>query len=219
MSDLGLGSAVSSLSASATPAAATGSLQKGAGTAEGKPGAGPVRLNSSKASGDGSGNGTGSGVAGTLASSGRADRNARGTGTALVGKATGNASGGEIRDSHGAGQGGSDSASAGGRGKGDSGKGGGSRGDVDRRMSQAKGKLQALYKRALDDDPTMEGSVTVRLKIAPSGQVLEATIVNSDLHNPALEAKILSVIRSLDFESGSFEVWSDTYKFNFMPSG
>ena len=84
-------------------------------------------------------------------------------------------------------------------------------------MSQAKGRLQSAYKRALDEDPTMQGSVTVKLRIAADGKVLSAVIVSSDLNNSALESKMLSLIKGLTFDDGEYDVWEDTYKFNFIP--
>jgi len=91
------------------------------------------------------------------------------------------------------------------------------RNDVDRVINQAKGRLQAAYQRALDDDPTMEGNVVVRLKIKPNGEVSSVSIVSSALNNKALEEKFLTILRGLKFSEGDFEEWNNTYTLNFLP--
>lgn len=96
-----------------------------------------------------------------------------------------------------------------------SGKGG--RGDVHRVINQAKGRMQAAYQRALDDDPTMEGSIVIRLKIKADGSVASVSIVSSALNNKALEEKFLTILRGLNFSEGDFEEWNDTYTLNFLP--
>ena len=96
-----------------------------------------------------------------------------------------------------------------------SGKGG--RGDVDRVIGQAKGRMQAAYQRALDDDPTMEGTVVVRLKIKADGSVASVSIVSSALNNKALEEKLLTMLRGLKFSDGEFEEYDKTYTLNFLP--
>lgn len=92
-----------------------------------------------------------------------------------------------------------------------------SRNDVDRVINQAKGRLQAAYQRALDDDPTMEGNVVVRLKIKPDGTVTSVSIVSSALNNKELEDKFLAILRGLKFSDGDFEEWNNTYTLNFLP--
>lgn len=91
------------------------------------------------------------------------------------------------------------------------------RNDVDRVINQAKGRLQAAYQRALDDDPSMEGNVVVRLKIKADGTVASVSIVSSALNNKALEDKFLTILRGLKFSDGDFEEWNNTYTLNFLP--
>jgi len=91
------------------------------------------------------------------------------------------------------------------------------RNDVDRVINQAKGRLQAAYQRALDDDPTMEGNVVVRLRIKPDGTVTSVSIVSSALNNKELEDKFLAILRGLKFSDGDFEEWNNTYTLNFLP--
>lgn len=91
------------------------------------------------------------------------------------------------------------------------------RNDVDRVINQAKGRLQAAYQRGLDDDPTMQGNVVIRLKIKPDGSVVSASIVSSALNNKALEERFLTIVRGLRFSDGDFEEWNNTYTLNFLP--
>lgn len=92
-----------------------------------------------------------------------------------------------------------------------------SRNDVDRVINQAKGRLQIAYQRGLDDDPTMQGNVVVRLKIKPDGMVSSVSIVSSALNNRALEERFLTILRGLTFKAGDFAEWNNTYTLNFIP--
>lgn len=92
----------------------------------------------------------------------------------------------------------------------------GERNDVNRVINQNKGRMQGAYMRALDNDPTMQGQFTVRLKIAPDGHVIGASVVSSDLNNHQLEDQLLVMIKGLTFSSGSFSVWEGNYKYNFI---
>lgn len=91
------------------------------------------------------------------------------------------------------------------------------RNDVDRVINQAKGRLQAAYQRGLDDDPSMQGNVVIRLKIKPDGSVVSASIVSSALNNKALEERFLTILRGLTFKAGDFAEWNNTYTLNFLP--
>jgi protein TonB len=195
--DTGLGSAIGSLtsgSSKAKPVEGRG-LQKG-GVEGGKA---DVKLNTAASTSKASKVDFGSATSG--------DKNAK-VSDKLSDRKTTEVSG-EIKDSATAGK--STAKSSG------NGNGKGKRGDIERIMSQAKGRLQSAYKRALDEDPTMQGSVTVKLRIAADGKVLSAVIVSSDLNNSALESKMLSLIKGLTFDDGEYDVWEDTYKFNFIP--
>ncbi len=132
------------------------------------------------------------------------DKTGRGTGN-ISGRGTNDVSGGKITGN---------GTGAAGSGKGDaSGK---SRDDVKRVMDQNAGRVNSAYKRALDDDPTMQGNYTVRLKIAPDGHVISVSVVSSDLNNSVLEGKLKAIIQSYQFSSGSFDTFEGNYKYNFI---
>lgn len=94
-----------------------------------------------------------------------------------------------------------------------------SRYDVDMVFGQArtKGRLQAVYQRALDQDPALRGKVVVRLKIKSNGTVASASIVSSELNNKALEHRFLTIISGMEFGEGDFEEWDNTYTLYFIP--
>ena len=48
-----------------------------------------------------------------------------------------------------------------------------------------KGALDAIYNRALREDPTLQGKVVFEIKGGPTGEVLSCKVVFSDLHSPA----------------------------------
>lgn len=196
----GLGTAIGSLTngtSSNLKAVEGRGLQKG-GVEGGRP---DVKLGP----GGGGTGGNGSAKSGVrFGSATDGDKTGRGTGN-LSGRGTNDVSGGKI-----AGNG----TGAAGSGKGDaSGK---NRDDVKRIMDQNAGRLQGAYKRALDEDPTMQGNFTVRMKIAPDGHVISVSVVSSDLNNSALEGKLRAMIQGFNFASGSFDTWEGNYKYNFI---
>ncbi|MDN5937611.1 MAG: TonB family protein, partial [Salinisphaera sp.] len=82
-----------------------------------------------------------------------------------------------------------------------------------------KASLFSMYMRALRSNAGMSGTVVLRLVIQPSGAVSSASIVSSELDNSALEAKIVSRVRSMNFGAKSVPVWSGKYPIRFYPSG
>lgn len=196
----GLGTAIGSLTngTSSNPKAVEGrGLLKG-GVEGGRP---DVKLGP----GGGGTGGNGSARSGVkFGSATDGDKTGHGTGN-LSGRGTDDVSGGKIK---GNGTGGT------GSGKGDaSGK---TRDDLKRIMDQNAGRVQSAYKRALDDDPTMQGSFSVHLKIAPDGHVISVSIVSSELNNSALEGKLKAIIQGYQFSSGSFDTFEGNYKYNFI---
>jgi protein TonB len=190
----GLGTAIGT---SSNPKAVEGrGLQKG-GVEGGRP---DVKL------GPGGGGTGGNGSAKSRVRFGSAtdgDKTGHGTGN-LSGRGTDDVSGGKIKGN---------GTGAAGNGKGDaSGKG---RDDMKRIMDQNAGRLQSAFKRALDDDPTMQGAFNVHLKIAPDGHVISASVTSSDLNNKELEGKLIAMVKGFQFSSGSFDTWEGNYRYNF----
>ncbi len=195
----GLGTAIGSLTngTSSNPKAVEGrGLLKG-GVEGGRP---DVKLGP----GGGGTGGNGSAKSGVkFGSATDGDKTGRGTGS-LSGRGTDDVSGGKIKGS---------GTGAAGNGKGDA--SGQTRDDVKRIMAQNAGRLQSAFKRALDDDPTMQGAFNVHLKVAPDGHVISASIVSSDLNNGELEGKLIAMVKGFQFSSGSFDTWEGNYRYNF----
>ncbi|MEY4764103.1 MAG: hypothetical protein RI907_776, partial [Pseudomonadota bacterium] len=115
-------------------------------------------------------------------------------------------------------------ASAGGGGKGgsvqrgNSGKASRSIEDIKLVFERNKGAIYTIYNRALREDPGLQGKVVVELKIAPTGEVLAAKVVSSELHAPELEAKLLARIRQFDFGAKDVDQMVVTWPVDFLPS-
>ncbi|MFT4939594.1 MAG: protein TonB [Paraglaciecola sp.] len=80
-----------------------------------------------------------------------------------------------------------------------------------------KGAIYAIYRRALRKDPSLEGKVTVNLQIDPNGAVTDIKLVFSEFESPALEQKLLSRIRLVNFGPQQVTPTSLDYSFNFLP--
>jgi len=196
----GLGTAIGSLTngTSSNPKAVEGrGLLKG-GVEGGRP---DVKLGP----GGGGTGGNGSAKSGVkFGSATDGDKTGRGTGS-LSGRGTDDVSGGKIK---GSGNG------AAGNGKGDASDK--SRNDFVRIMMQNKGTITGAYKRALDDDPTMNGDFIVHVKIAPDGHVISVSVVSSDLNNSTLEGKLRALISGFQFSSGTFDTYEANFKYTLI---
>lgn len=81
-----------------------------------------------------------------------------------------------------------------------------------------KGQIYSLYRRALREDPSLEGTLLLRLEIQPNGTVSKCTVVSSELGNADLERKIVLKVKQLNFGSSNVEVWSNNFPIKFFPS-
>lgn len=78
------------------------------------------------------------------------------------------------------------------------------------------GRIYLLYQRALRDDPNLQGVVTVKLTIQPEGNVSDASVVSSQLSNPELEAKVLTIVKTMSFGAAKVDVWTGTHDLKFF---
>lgn len=85
-------------------------------------------------------------------------------------------------------------------------------------LDRNKGSLNAIYNRALREDPTLQGKVVIELRIAPDGSVTSARIVSSELHAGDLEQKLLARVRLLAFGAKDVNELTVTYPLDFLPS-
>lgn len=102
--------------------------------------------------------------------------------------------------------------------RGGSGKAGRSLEEIKLVFDRNKGAIYSIYNRALRDDPSLQGKVVVKLTIAPSGQVLDCTIVSSELRSPELERKFAARIKQFDFGARNVDTLVVTYPIDFLPS-
>jgi periplasmic protein TonB len=86
-------------------------------------------------------------------------------------------------------------------------------------FTKNKGAIDAMYARALRDNPGLQGKVVIELTIAPSGEITAARIVSSDLKEPEFEAKLLARIRLFRFDAKDVAPLTATKPIDFFPAG
>lgn len=89
--------------------------------------------------------------------------------------------------------------------------------DIRKVLDRYGARLNNLYQRALRDDPTMQGTVMLKLSVAPDGSVTAVSVANSQLNNADLENKIAALVRGFNFGAMEVEAWSGNYELNFLP--
>jgi TonB family protein len=86
-------------------------------------------------------------------------------------------------------------------------------------FTRNKGAIDAMYARALRDNPALQGKVVLEITIAPSGDITAARIVSSELKDPEFEAKLLARIRLFKFEAKDVAALTATKPIDFFPAG
>lgn len=82
-----------------------------------------------------------------------------------------------------------------------------------------KSAIYSIYRRALRQNPLLEGRVVLKLTIDKSGRVTACSIVSSALNDPDLEEKIVARVSTIDFGARpNGETWTGTYQIDFVPS-
>ena len=99
------------------------------------------------------------------------------------------------------------------------GAGGAARSEEDMRkvMEQHKSSIFSIYNRALRDNAALQGKVKFKIVIDPSGQVVEVSIEFSELKDPALEAKLVSKLKSINFPSAAVLRTTFYQTLDFLP--
>ncbi len=80
-----------------------------------------------------------------------------------------------------------------------------------------KGTLNAIYNRALRQNPALAGKVVLKLTIAPDGTVSQCELVSSELNDPELERKLVARVQLFDFGRKSAVATTITYPIDFFP--
>lgn len=99
------------------------------------------------------------------------------------------------------------------------GAGGAARSEEDMRkvMEQHKSSIFSIYNRALRDNAALQGKVKFKIVIDPSGQVVEVSIEFSELKEPALEAKLVSKLKSISFPAAAVLRTTFYQTLDFLP--
>jgi TonB family protein len=86
-------------------------------------------------------------------------------------------------------------------------------------FTRNKGAIDAMYARALRDNPALTGKVVLEITITPSGDITVARIISSELKDPEFEAKLLARIRLFKFEAKDVATLTATKPIDFFPAG
>ena len=86
-------------------------------------------------------------------------------------------------------------------------------------FTRNKGAIDAMYARALRDNPALQGKVVLEITIAPSGEITAAHIVSSDLNDPEFESKLLARVRLFRFDAKDVAALTATKPIDFFPAG
>jgi protein TonB len=86
-------------------------------------------------------------------------------------------------------------------------------------FTKNKGAIDAMYARALRDNPALTGKVVLEITISPSGDITAARIVSSELKDPEFESKLLARIRLFKFEAKDVATLTATKPIDFFPAG
>ena len=95
-------------------------------------------------------------------------------------------------------------------------QGGGRSKEAIRKVVMKKiGGLKYLYSKYLKMHPELEGKITVKMVIAPSGKVIRATVLESSLQQDELEREIVKKIKRWSFDRVPKGTATVIYPFNF----
>jgi TonB family protein len=86
-------------------------------------------------------------------------------------------------------------------------------------FTKNKGAIDAMYARALRDNPALQGKVVIELTIAPSGDITAARVVSSELNDKEFEAKLIARIKLFRFDAKDVAALTATKPIDFFPAG
>ncbi len=89
---------------------------------------------------------------------------------------------------------------------------------VIRVLDANKGRIYAIYNRALRSNPLLAGRVVLELIIEPSGRVSACRVLSSELDDKGLENKLIARIKMLEFGAEKVPIFKFEYPIEFMPS-
>jgi len=86
-------------------------------------------------------------------------------------------------------------------------------------FTRNKGAIDAMYARALRDNPALQGKVVLEITISPAGDITAARVISSDLSDPEFESKLLARIKLFKFEAKDVATLTATKPIDFFPAG
>ena len=81
-----------------------------------------------------------------------------------------------------------------------------------------KGRIYSLYERALRENAELQGKLVLELTISPTGEVTMCRVVSSELKDPDLERKIISLVRLFHFDPKDVDTITTTKPIDFFPA-
>lgn len=85
-------------------------------------------------------------------------------------------------------------------------------------LDSNKGRIYAIYNRALRKNPLLAGKLVLELTIEPSGKVSACRVISSELNDKTLEGKLMARIKMLDFGAEKVPSYTFRYPIEFLPS-
>jgi periplasmic protein TonB len=93
-----------------------------------------------------------------------------------------------------------------------------SREEIELIFDRNKGRIYSLYARALRENAELQGKLVLEFTIAPSGEVTMCRVVSSELKDPELESKIVSLVRLFRFDPKDVDAITTTKPIDFFPA-
>lgn len=90
--------------------------------------------------------------------------------------------------------------------------------EIETIFDKNKAAIYALYRRALRQDPTLQGKLVLELTIAPSGKVTDCKVVSSELGAPQFESSLIRRVKLFDFGAQDVQEITTTKPIDFFPA-
>ncbi|NNF15445.1 MAG: TonB family protein [Gammaproteobacteria bacterium] len=90
--------------------------------------------------------------------------------------------------------------------------------EIETIFDRNKTAIYALYRRALRQDPSLQGKLVLQLTIAPSGKVVSCSILSSELNAPEFEENLVKRVRMFDFGAQDVDEVTTTKPIDFFPA-
>ena len=93
-----------------------------------------------------------------------------------------------------------------------------SREEIELVFDRNKGRLDSIYARAQRENAELSGKLVLELTITPAGDVTACRVISSELKDPALESKIIALVRTYKFAPKDVDTITVTKPLEFFPA-